>query len=583
MISLKTFLSLYVSPSKFSSFHASHIFIINLSKIIKYYFSLIIISFSSMGQSPSTAVPSPSLDVNRFRYGDGNGYGNGVSSDDFINGVNYSEEIPDECLAGILHFLDAGDRKSCSVVCKRWFRVEGESRQRLSLNAEAKLVDIVPSLFNRYDSVTKLALRCNKKSTSINDDALILISLRCKNLTRLKLRACREVTEIGMLGLARNCKNLKKLSVVSCLFGVKGIRAVVDNSNVLEELSVKRLRGVNDVNEVNEEGVESGCGNGSSSLKSICLKELVNGHSFAPLIIGSRKLQTLKLIRCIGDWDSMLGTVGKMNSGLVEIHLEKVQVSDVGLVGISKCLKLETLHLVKTPECSDHGLVVIAERCRMLKKLHIDGWRTNRIGDEGLVSVARNCPNLQELVLIAMYPTSLSLGAIASCCLGLERFALCGIGTVTDADIECIASKCVALKKLCIKGCPVTNVGIAAFASGCPNLVKLKVRKCVKVTGEAAGWLRLKRSSLAINFDHSQVEAMDGSGSDVGVQETTMAFLQNDTEVTLIDEPSSSSNNNNRLSMFRTKFGFLVGRNFVPCAFRRWANVDDTIDDSSFS
>nr|AFK43315.1 unknown [Medicago truncatula] len=76
---------------------------------------------------------------------------------------------------------------------------------------------------------------------------------------------------------------------------------------------------------------------------------------------------------------------------------------------------------------------------------------------------------------------------------------------------------------------------------------------------------------------------MDGSGSDVGVQETTMAFLQNDTEVTLIDEPSSSSNNNNRLSMFRTKFGFLVGRNFAPCAFRRWANVDDTIDDSSFS
>ena len=179
----------------------------------------------------------------------------------------------------------------------------------------------------------------SRKSTSINDDALITVSLRCKNLTRLKLHACREVTEIGMLGLARNCKNLKKLSVVSCLFGVKGIR------------------GVNDVNEVNEEGVESVCGNGSSSLKSICLKELVNGHSFSQL-----------------NWDSMLGTVGKMNYGLVEIHLEKVQVSDVGLVGISKCLKLETLHLVKTPECSDHGLVVIAERCRMLKKHHIDGW-----------------------------------------------------------------------------------------------------------------------------------------------------------------------------------------------------------------
>ncbi|MCI18157.1 F-box protein, partial [Trifolium medium] len=156
-----------------------------------------------------------------------------------------------------------------------------------------------------------------------------------------------------MLGLARNCKNLKKLSVVSCLFGVKGIHAVVDNSNVIEELSVKRLRGVND------DGVESFCG--GSSLKSICLKELVNGHAFAPLIIGSRKLQTLKLIRCIGDWDTTLTSVGKLSSGLIEIHLEKIQVSDVGLVGVSKCLKLETLHLVKTPECSDVGLIAVAE------------------------------------------------------------------------------------------------------------------------------------------------------------------------------------------------------------------------------
>jgi F-box/leucine-rich repeat protein 2/20/F-box/leucine-rich repeat protein 7 len=237
---------------------------------------------------------------------------------------------------------------------------------------------------------------------------------------------------------------------------------------------------------------------------------------------------------------------------------------------------------VKTPECSDAGLVVVAEHCKMLKKLHINGWRTNRIGDDGLISVAKNCPNLQELVLIAMFPTSLSLGAIASYCQGLERFALCGIGTVSDADIECIASKCVALRKLCIKGCPVSNVGIAAFASGCPNLVKLKVRKCVKVTSEVGEWLRGRRSSLAVNFDHNEVEALDGSGSDVGVQETIMTFPPNDNEVTLIDDSPSTSNNNNNNRLFRTKFGFFAGRNFVPCAFRRWTNID-TISSNSFS
>lgn len=534
-----------------------------------------------MGQSPSSPAPSPDLNrrevfnPNRFGYGDAD------FSDDSIgggSGRDYTAEIPDECLGVIFQFLDSLDRKSCSAVCRRWLSVEGQSRRRLSLNAEAKLVDHVPFLFSRFDSVTKLALRCNRRSTSINDDALILISMRCKSLTRLKLRGCREITEIGMLGLAKNCKALKKLSCGSCMFGVKGLYAVIEHCTALEELSVKRLRGADD--ETAAELVPSG----ASSLKSICLKELVNGHSFAPLIIGSKKLQTLKVIRCLGDWDTTLATVGKLNPGLVEIHLEKVQVSDVGLAGISKCLRLETLHLVKTPECSDAGLSGVAEHCNMLKKLHIDGWRTNRIGDDGLLSVAKHCPNLQELVLIAMYPTSLSLTAIASGCQNLERFALCGIGTVGDADIECIAAKCVALKKLCIKGCPVSNVGIAAFASGCPNLVKLKVRKCRKVTGEVVEWLRGRRSSLAFNFDFSEVEALDGSGSDAGVQETTIAFPPMGTQVNLADDAPSSSNNNNnnRLSMFRTKLGFLAGRNFVPCAFRRWTNID-TISSSSFS
>ncbi|XP_027347335.1 F-box protein SKIP2-like [Abrus precatorius] len=531
-----------------------------------------------MGQSPSTPVCTPDLSRRETFNTDRIGYGDADFSDESIGRTrDYTADIPDQCLAGIFQFLSNVDRKSCSTVCRRWLRVDGESRHRLSLNAQANLVEMVPSLFARFDSVTKLALRCDRKSTSINDDALILISLRCKNLVRLKLRGCREVTEIGMASVAANLKALKKLSCGSCVFGAKGIYAFVNHCTVLEELTVKRLRGFD---EGNTQLVPLSMV--SSSLKSICLKELVNGHIFAPLIIGSKKLQTLTLIRCLGDWDATLETVGRLNFGLVEIHLEKVQVSDVGLLGISKCSSLESLHLVKTPECSDVGLSDVVERCRLLKKLHIDGWRTNRIGDGGLVSVAKHCSNLQELVLIAMYPTSLSLAAIASGCQSLERFALCGIGTVGDADIECIASKCVALKKLCIKGCPVSDAGIAAFASGCPNLVKLKVRKCEKVTAEVMEWLRVRRSSLVFNFDYSEVEALDGSGSDLGVQESSIAFHPMDTQVTLaVDVTSGNNSNNNRFSMFRTKFGFFAGRSFVPCAFRRWVNIDD-ISNTSF-
>ncbi|KAL2333502.1 hypothetical protein Fmac_014715 [Flemingia macrophylla] len=510
-----------------------------------------------MGQAASTPVSSPDLSLNLR---------------DFYADADFSGHIPDECLARIFQFLSPVDRKICSTVCRRWLRVDGENRQRLSLNAKANLVDAVPSLFSRFDSVTKLALRCDRKSMSINDDALVLISVRCRNLVRLKLRGCRELTEFGMASVARNLKSLKKLSCGSCAFGAKGVYAFVNHCTVLEELSVKRLRGFDD------DGDGDGDGGKlvplSTSLKSICLKELINGHSFSPLIIASEKLHTLKLIRCLGDWDVTLETLAKSNSGLVEIHLEKVQVTDVGLLGVSRCSRLESLHLVKTPECSDVGLCEVVDRCHMLKKLHIDGWRTNRIGDCALMSVAKHCPNLQELVLIAMYPSSLSLAALVSGCQGLERLALCGICTVGDAEIEGIAAKCGALKKLCIKGCPVSNAGIAAFASGCPNLVKLKVRKCIRVNGEVVEWLRERRSSLVFSIDYSEVEALDGSTGDVGAKESSTAFPP--TQVTMVDDaPSSSNSSSNRLSMIRTKFGFLAGRSFVPCAFRRWANIDD--------
>ncbi|KAM1999948.1 hypothetical protein ACFX16_007312 [Malus domestica] len=120
------------------------------------------------------------------------------------------------------------------------------------------------------------------------------------------------------------------------------------------------------------------------------------------------------LIRCLGDWDTVLEKLGNGNRGVIEIHLERLQVADLGLSAISKCSNLEVLHIVKAPECSNFGLICVAENCKLLRKLHIDGWRTNRIGDEGLIAISKECPNIQEIVLIGVNPTSLSLTAIDS-------------------------------------------------------------------------------------------------------------------------------------------------------------------------
>lgn len=499
-------------------------------------------------------------------------------------GRDNTSEIPDECLALIFQSLAAADRKRCSLVCKRWFRVEGQSRHRLSLNAQSEILSLLPTLFTRFDSVTKLALRCDRRSISIGDDALVLISLRCRNLTRLKLRGCRELTDLGIAAFAQNCTSLRKLSCGSCVFGAKGLNAVLRHCSSLEEISIKRLRGINNANahDISASGGsngENGHGEGAEpigpglaakSLKSICLKELYNGQLFGPLIIGSKNLRTLKLIRCLGEWDRVLELMANSNSGLVEIHLERVQVTDFGLAAISNCVNLEILHLVKTPECSNLGIVSVAERCKLLRKVHLDGWRTNRIGDEGLSALGRNCPNLQELVLIGINSTKVSLDVIASNCRSLERLALCSSETIGDEEMACIASKCSALKKFCIKSCPISDNGLEAFALGCPNLVKIKVKKCREVTREVVDYLKKAREPLIVNLDADEIEPVDASASEAGgAQDDGVEFPATETEVTPAQNPTRG---NARSSFFRTKFSFSFGRNVAACAFRRWSS-----------
>uniref|UniRef100_A0A5B7CBD0 F-box domain-containing protein n=1 Tax=Davidia involucrata TaxID=16924 RepID=A0A5B7CBD0_DAVIN len=490
--------------------------------------------------------------------------------EDIVGIQDCISKLPDDCLACIFQSLSSGDRMQCSLVCRRWLIVEGQSRHRLALNAKSELLPLISPLFARFDSVKKLALRCDRRSVSINDDALKLISLQCRNLTRLKLRGCRELTDLGMAAFAQNCKGLKKFSCGSCMFGAKGMNALLDHCSSLEELSVKRLRGINDG--VTTETI--GPGVAASSLKSICLKELYNGQCFGPLITGSKNLRTLKLFRCLGDWDSLLEMIANRKSCLVEIHLERLQVTDIGLTAISNCLDLEILHLVRTPECTDAGIVSVAERCKLLRKLHIDGWRTNRIGHEGLIAIAKHSANLQELVLIGVNPSSNSLEEIASNCQKLERLALCGSETIGDAEISCIAEKCVALKKLCIKGCPISDQGIEAFAWGCPHLVKIKLKKCRGVTNEVADWLRARRGSLAVNLDAAEVEAepVDASTSDGGAQEDGVEFPPMVSQVTGAAADAPSSSNGRSSSLFKSMFGLFGGRSSVACTFRRWSN-----------
>ncbi|GAB2229342.1 hypothetical protein Droror1_Dr00023481 [Drosera rotundifolia] len=241
----------------------------------------------------------------------------------------------------------------------------------------------------------------------------------------------------------------------------------------------------------------------------------------------------------MGIWDSVLERMANSNAWLVEIHLERLQVSDVGLSMISSCHDLEILHVVKTSDCTNVGIVSIAERCRSLRKVHIDGWRTNRNGDEGLAALRKNCGNLQELVLIGLNPTASSL-------------------------------ECVALKKFCIKSCPLSVDGLEALASGCPNLVKIKVKKCREVTHEILEWFRARRESLVVNLDMDEVEAVDHASASDGGRALEDGSEPPGVENYQMFDGHLAVRSNARLLYMKGKLGFLTGRSIEACALRRW-------------
>ncbi|MCO5584096.1 hypothetical protein L7F22_038019 [Adiantum nelumboides] len=410
-------------------------------------------------------------------------------------------QLSDESLACVFQKLSPKDRNVCSLVCKRWHRAESKARDRLSLKAHHSLNTALLPLFSRFEYVSCLSLKCSRKESSIDDDALFMVGQHCKHLTRLKLKSCKAITDYGIGQFAKACGSLKKFSCASCGFGSNGLNMLLQNCPKLVDLSVKRLRRLRD----NPEAIFPGAG----KLQRLCLKEIMSAHLFGTLIAGSKNINTLVLARNPGLWDQFFELIAGHLSELVELHVETLNMGDIALKALSRCSKLEILHVAKVADCSDYGYAAIANGCRNLRKLHIDDRKTGRIGDEGLLAFGRHSFELQELVLIGASVSVRSLALIASNCVKLERMALCNSKAVGDEELMCIAEKFGSLRKLCIKNCPISDHGLAAFACGCPSLLKVKAKKCKDITTASATWLQMNRASLVVELDAPPVQNED--------------------------------------------------------------------------
>ncbi|KAF8389522.1 hypothetical protein HHK36_026217 [Tetracentron sinense] len=479
-----------------------------------------------MGQGTSSSYHYP-----KHRGGKGSrkkGHRRGASSSDEEDVEDdLTLGMPDECLSWVFGKLGCQDRNACSLVCRRWKLVDSRSRQRLVLVARSELSPLLPPLLSRFNSVSLLSLKCSRKLLSIDDHALARIPTLLTSLKKLKLKGCVHISDDGLHAFSlHRPRLLTKLSFASCSFGATGLNSLLSNCPSLQDLTLKRLRKLDAQNTplslfLDHDNDHNNNNNNKKQLQleRLCLKDLHNARLFTPLLLcSSKSLKTLVVCRSSGNWDRVLesllfqqgqgqglGQGQGQGLGLAEIQMENVQLGDAGLVAISAtCPDLEVLYLSRASDCTDAGLSAVANSCRKLRKLHIDAcskFGIRSVGDDGVLSLATRCAQLQEVVLMGVPLTVLSLNALASNCPSLERMALCNTDSVGDAELGFIAAKFSALKKLCIKNCPISDAGVESVGEGCPNLVKLKIKRCRGVTQESVCQWRVQRRSLVVSVD----------------------------------------------------------------------------------
>lgn len=198
--------------------------------------------------------------------------------------------------------------------------------------------------------------------------------------------------------------------------------------------------------------------------------------------------------------DDLLVTLAAGCTQVEELNLETNQrVTDRGIAAFAASGRLTRLEIRENAHVGDASLVQVAQHCRGLVELCIDGCCrvTNatlvevgrycpnlvhlrvecipKVGDEGLVAVAQGCPLLVELAVSETSAGDSGLIAIAQHCSHLEMVVLAQT-KVTDAAIQALAAGCARLTTLDVSSClGVANAALRALAVHSLHLTNLTI------------------------------------------------------------------------------------------------------------
>lgn len=255
----------------------------------------------------------------------------------------------------------------------------------------------------------------------------------CITVHTIKLSGCELLSDKGLGFIARFCIDLEDLDVSGCCcITSKGLHDILLNCHTLTHLDTSGCTCVNSISAPVANGF--GLGHHGSFLQ----------------------LRHLDISDCVA-------------------------FDDLGLrvVGLS-CGLLESLYLRRCNRITDVGIKHIAQHCSHIKELSVSDCY--KVRDFSLKEIAKNSANLKYLSVAKCPVTDTGMKYIGKQCVKLKYLNVRGCEAVSDVGITHIVQNCLKLRSLDAGKCDITDNGLHIIGIHCPQLKKLSIRGCDRVT-----------------------------------------------------------------------------------------------------
>ncbi|KAK4786673.1 hypothetical protein SAY86_010506 [Trapa natans] len=370
--------------------------------------------------------------------------------------IDHTLVLSDEILLRILSMLPDTQGLSNSLVCKRWFSLQGRLVRFLNIHDWGFIES--GRLMERFPNLTHVDLRRSCATYSLNsaitlhhgDFSMHLnsgFSPICRILEENMLPV--DVIDRGLKLLAGGCPNLCRLVVIGA--SRFGLMNVAEECLFLQELELhscsdSALRGIAGFRNLQILKLV-GCVEGLYS-------ELVSDIGLTVLAQGCKRLVRLELSGCEGSFDG-IKAIGQCCPMLEELTLCDHRMDGGWLAGLSYCENLKTLRLQSCRAIdSNPGPDEYLGSCSALESLHLQKCQLR--DKRSMRAIFLVCSMVKEIVI--------------QHCWGLED------------EIFCLAIFCRRVRFLSLEGCSLlTTQGLQSVILSWKELERLRVISCKSI------------------------------------------------------------------------------------------------------